>query len=375
MKKIFGYMIVTAVLAMPAMSFAAEFRAGDQPSVRADEQIVNDLYIAGGSVTSAGNVTGDLVTGGGNIIISGNVGADVVAGGGNVSILSNVGDDVRVGGGTIVISGSVGGDVIAGGGEISLGGPGVGGDVTVGGGNIRIDAPVMGNLWIGGGSVYINAPIAGDIKIEADKVTLGSSAVISGNMIYKAKKELVMEAGAVVNGKITFEQRKGKMIPHNAFAAIFSAFLIWKFFALLACALLFGLVFRRYNMEMVAYATRRPLLEIFRGLVILVAMPIISILLLVTVIGIPLGILGLIGYVALMIFSCIVAPIILGSVVYGYFSKKDRETSWKTILLGVVLYSLLGLVPFIGWLAQFFLMLASLGCIASLKWRIVKEWR
>ena len=373
-KKILVYGLAAAILAVPVMSLAMEWRAGDQPSVRSGERIADDIYIMGNSVTSAGIIEGDLVAGGGNVVISGRIGEDIIAGGGNVTIFANVGDDVRAGGGNVVIEGRVGGDAILGGGQITLGGEGVGGDLTVGGGNVRIDAPVSGKVRIASENVYINAPIAGDIKIEAKKVTLGGNAVISGNLIYKAKQELVKENGAVVKGKITFEPIQ-KKVSKAAFAAIFPALLLWKFFALLACAMLFGLVFRRYSGEMVTLSERRPLLEIGRGLVTLAALPIISILLFVTMVGFPLGILGLLGFAASILFSWLVAPIVLGSVVYRYLSKKGPEVSWKTILLGVVLFCLLGLVPFIGWLAQFLLMLLALGSIVALKWQIVKEWR
>ncbi len=372
MKKFFGYAAVSAMLLVPLVSFAAEFRAGDQPSVRTDERIANDLYIAGGSVTSAGDVTGDLVAGGGNIIISGAVGVDLIAGGGNVTILSNIGDDVRVGGGNIVIQGKVGGDVIAGGGQITLGGPGVGGDVAIGGGNIRIDAPIAGNAHIGGGSVYINAPITGDIQIEANQVTLGSKAVITGTMHYKANKELTKEDGAVINGTVTFEQRPQNTVP---IAAIISFWIIGKFLVLLVCALIIGLVFKRFSKTAITKAVEHPWAELGRGLVVFAALPILSVLACVTVVGIPFGALGLLSFMAILLLAWIVTPIIVGSVVYRYFSKRDWEVSWKTILLGVFLYSVVGIVPFVGWLAQALIMLLSIGVVAAIKWDAVRQWK
>jgi hypothetical protein len=375
MKNFLKYGLIALLIALPVLSFAMEWRAGDNTSVGKDEKIGNDLYLAGGSVTSAGNVAGDLVAGGGNIVITGDVGADLIVGGGNVNILSNVGDDVRVGGGTVVVQGKVGGDLIVGGGQVNVGGPGVAGDVVLGGGNINITAPVAGQMKIAGGNVYINAPIAGDVDIEANKVTLGSNAVISGNLTYKAKSELVKEEGAVVKGKITFEPRENKMVPRAAFAALFSALLIWKFFALLACALVIGMLFRRWGKEIITLATERPIFELGRGVLVLVAMPAISVLLFMTVVGIPFGILGLLGFVIVMLFAWIVTPIIVGSVVYRYFSKGDYEVNWKTILLGVFICTLLGLIPFIGWVAQLLLIYITLGAITALKLQIIKEWR
>lgn len=372
------YALVLAILIIPAVSLAAEFRVGEQPSTRADEGVVGNVYMAGATVTSAGSVAGDLIAGGGSLVVSGDVGEDVLIGGGNVTILSTIAHDVRVGGGNIVIQGRIGGDLIGGGGQFTVGGPGIAGDVVIGGGTVRIDAPVAGNLRIGGGNVYINAPITGTVDIKADTVTLGSGAVISGALNYTASKELIKESGAVVTGPVHFELHPGKVAPAEpavAFAAILSLWVLMKFLTLFVCALIVSLVFRHYSKDVLARASGRPLSEMGKGLIVFAALPVASVLLMVTIVGIPFGVLGLMGFAAALLWAWIITPIFLGSMVYGYFSKKDPEITWKTVLLGAFVYSIIGMVPFIGWLAQFLIALIALGVIASIKTQIVRQWR
>ena len=259
------------------------------------------------------------------MIVGGDVMGDVISGGGSVSIFSNVGDDVRVGGGTVIIQGKVVGDVILGGGQINISGEGVGGDVAIGGGDVSINAPIAGDLYVGGGNVYINAPVGGNVKIEAEKITLGSGAVLSGSLTYKAKKELIQETGAVVGGQVSFEERAEEKDAKTVLVAIFSAVILWKFLTLLVCALMVGLLLRRYGKEVVSIATKQPFHELGRGLVVMLVIPVVSIFLIVTLVGIPFGILGLIGFFALMILGWITAPIILGAVVYKYLLKGGFE--------------------------------------------------
>ncbi|MFA6519604.1 MAG: polymer-forming cytoskeletal protein [Candidatus Paceibacterota bacterium] len=377
MKKTFWYGAVAVALIAPLATFAAEFRMSEQPAVLASENVAGDIYLFGSSATSAGPVSGDVIAGGGNVVISGTVGADVMAGGGNVTILSNVGDDVRAGGGNVVILGKVGGDVIVGGGQVNVGGPGVGGDVVAGAGTVRIDAPVAGNLKIGGGNIYINAPITGTVTItDADKVTLGPSAVIYGNLSYKASKELIKENGADVRGEVKYTPRaERKAVPAALIAGLISAWILGKFFVVLVSALIIGLLLRRYSMEVVTRATARPLAELGRGLLALIALPIVSIILLVTILGIPFGILGIISFIALMVLTCVVAPIIVGSVVWKYFSNGDTEITWKTILIGVFVFQILGFVPFVGWLVQAVVGLIAAGVIVSIKWEVIQSWK
>jgi hypothetical protein len=375
-KKIFGYMLLVAVFIIPTASFGAEFRTGEQPNVSKNEKIENDLYIGGSSVTSSGNIIGDLVTGGGNIIVSGDVEGDIMAIGGNINIIANIGDDVRVGGGTIVIEGEIGGDIIAGGGQINIGGQGIAGDVIIGAGSVTINAPIMGKLQIISENVYINSLIMGDIKIDAETIILGSSAVISSNLNYKANKELILEEGAIVQGEINFEQKgEKKHISKTKFRSILSGFLLLKFFALLVSALFFGLIFRRYSEKIVDFAKQNPLLQLGRGLIILITLPVISVLLLVSLIGFPIGFLGLFGFFAILLFSWIMAPIFLGSVLYNHFSKGDGKISWQIITLGVIIYSLLSILPFIGWLIQAILIFITIGSMVKFKWQIMREWR
>jgi cytoskeletal protein CcmA (bactofilin family) len=375
MKNFFKYGVIILLLAMPMLSLAAEFRGGEQLSIGKDERIVNDVYMAGGSVMSAGSINGDLIVAGGNIVITGDIEADLIAMGGNVNILSNIGDDARIGGGTIVLNGGIGGDLMIGGGQVTISGSGVEGDVVVGGGNVRIDAPVEGNIIVGGGNIYINSLIKGNVEIKAQKITLGKNAVIFGNLTYESSEELVRETGSIVKGIVDFRMLAKKMVPSQIFKAIFSAFILWKFFALLACALVVGLVMRRFSKEIVMLAKRRPLFELGRGIIAMMIIPVISILLMVILVGIPFGIMGLLAFIIMMLFAWIITPIIVGSVVFHYLSKKELEVSWKTILLGVLLCMLLGSVPFIGGFVQTLLMFVSFGSIIALKLQYIKAWR
>lgn len=375
MKKSFSYLAAAVALALPMVTLAAEFRVGEQPSVLSTERVTGDVYIAGGAVTAIGAVSGDVAAAGGSVLISGDVGADVLFGGGNVTIISNVGDDIRGGGGAVVIQGRVGGDVLIGGGQVTLGGPGVGGDVVIGGGNVRIDAPVAGSLKAGAGNIYINAPVKGSVTVNANKVTLGPSAVIYGSLSYTSPNELVKENGADVRGEVKYTPGASFKPSHALLAGIISAWMLVKFLMLLVCALVFGLIFRGYSRKVVAMAVERPLAELGRGLLTLIVLPVISVLLVVTLLGIPFGILGLISFIALMLISWIVAPIIMGSYLYRYFFKGEMEVSWKTILVGVLVFQLLSFVPILGWLVQCVTVLITVGVIVAVKWQVVKDWR
>ena len=371
-----GAFLSVMLLSVPVVALAAELRTGEHPTLGASEQTAGNFYIAGGNVTSNGNVQGDIAAAGGNVLISGPIAEDVAAAGGSITILSDVAGDERILGGNIIIHGRIGGDLAAAGGQVQLSGAGVGGDVLWGGGTFRIDAPVAGNLELAGGNVFINAPINGNVRFRGETLTLGSAAVIGGNLTYSSPKEAVMQEGAVVKGEISYGRRPDTAHTASTGLLVFlSVAFFLKFLMTLAGALVLGLMFKRYSMAFVNGAAAQPLLELGRGFAALVFLPAASVVFLVTVIGIPLGALGLIGFAGIVLFASIAAPILLGSIVRRWISKSaEYEITWGTILLGAALFTLLMLIPLIGWLAKFALVLMAIGSALKIKWDVAKNW-
>jgi len=226
---------------------------------------------------------------------------------------------------------------------------------------------------IGGGEMFVNSAVTGNVQIEADSVTIGKNAVITGTLTYKSPKEAIIEEGAKITGKITYEPRKTKE-KEVAWALTIGMFI--PFLMLLTGALFFGLTFKKYMTMLVGGAYENPFKELGRGLAFLILVPIASVILLVTVIGVPIGILGLIGFVGGMIFTVLMAPVLLGSLLLKWTMKRPyNHVDWMSILLGVVVFYALSFIPIVGWIAQFALVLITLGSLARMKMSLVKEWR
>jgi hypothetical protein len=371
-------LVMYSVFALaPTATFAAELRGGDQATVGSGEVINNDLYIAGGQVTSSGTIQGDLTAAGGTILVTGPVSQDVTVAGGTITLLGTVGNAIRAAGGNITIGSSVHSDIVAAGGQIQISGGQIDRDVVIMGGSARIDSPVLGSVRFTGGQLFINTSVAGNVVVDARKVTLGSAAAISGNFTYKASEPVVMESGARVSGVVTYTPRSSAgYASKNALLAFFTAWVFAKLFMLLAGALVFGLFFRRFTVELVKSAFAEPLSEIGRGLVVLIVLPVASILLLITVVGVPLGVIGLLGFILAIVVSGLIAPILLGSLLNNWAKKNSsNEVSGKTIILGVLVYFVLVFVPFLGWALQCGFFLLALGAASKLKWKELQARR
>jgi len=374
--RLFAGVVALGMLCTPLLASAADFASGQQVSIPV-VPVNGNMYAAGGTVTSAGAIIGDLVAAGGTVIMRGPVSSDVLIAGGTVTILDDVGDDVRILGGHVIIQGKVHGDVVFAGGQLNIGGAGVGGDVAAAGGSVQIDAPVSGNIRIAGGQVVINAPIAGNVQIQAKTVTLGKNAAIQGNLIYTATRAATIENGAVVSGATHYAAiPDARRVSMKGIAALVSLGILFKFLMMLCAAFAIGFGLRSFSQKVIETATAKPWNELGRGLIFSIVAPVGSFMLLCTLVGIPLGMLGFTIIGAVTLIAGLVASLVTGSVLYRWFTKGKRlEISWKTILLGTVVYFLLGLIPIIGWLMACGLMLLTLGAVVKITWGVVQSWR
>lgn len=320
MKKILSVAILIAV-AMPAFAFAAQIRSGEQVNIGRNETIQGNYYIAGATLNIAGTITGDLLAGGGNLNISGPVYKDITVAGGTINLSGNVGEDLRVAGGDITISGSIGGDLV------------------VAGGNVQIlpDASIGGDLFAAGGKVVNQGKVKGKISI------------------------------------ITSPEQKGQR--DKGFLGLGIWWLIATLMKLVIGLVLYYLL-RPGTQEVLKKAVSNFGSEFLRGFLILVAMPVALVLLMFTIVGIPISIMGFLIYAALMIVSSVFGAIILGGVVAKYgFKKPETLTIW-IVLGGIILYQILKLIPFVGWIIVFVFSLTGLGVLAhTLYKQTIVKWR
>ncbi len=352
---------------------AADFSAGEVYSLRQKDTVFDDLYAAGGTVTVAGNVDGDLVAAGGDVTVTGQVAQDMLVAGGTIHISGSAGDDLRAAGGEIQITGKTGDDAIVSGGQIFfVPGSVVGGDVIVFGGNVILDAEVAGKVRIVAGAVTINGQVAGDVDVKADRIVLGDRAVIGGNFNYRSRKEAEMKAGSLVKGAVSFE--KTEEPPYRKeLKAFLGLWVLARYLMLLTAALAAVLVFRKFSQGLVEAAQGRFGGNFLTGFVLSIVLPVVVFVFFVTVIGAPIGFVAGLLYVLLYVLSSVYGGVFLGSLILNkLFKQPALAANGKAALLGVTVYSVVGLVPLFGWLFKMVFLLTVFGSLSRALYR--KAW-
>ncbi len=125
------------------------------------------------------------------------------------------------------------------------------------------------------------------------------------------------------------------------------------------------LLFKRLSQDVVERAHDRFGRELLTGFVVLIVVPAAVLLCFITVIGVPIGLAVLLAYFLLFLLSSVYAGVVIGSLLEKVLLKKPvPEASWKTALLGVTVYTVAGLMPFVGWLFKLTFFLAALGIMS-----------
>ena len=343
-------------------------------------------YIAGGNVRPAMPVKGDLYAAGGRVTLEHPVQGDATLAGGAVTVRAPVGEDLRAAGGDINIESTVGGELYASGGNITLSNAAVVADaVTLYGGNVNIEGKINGPLKVYAQKVVLNGEITRDVEINAEEIELGPRAKLGAALRYPSDAQFKTAEGVVIGGAVTRgEAMNGRPDTHHDrewHGQMMGSGSGWagtlaSFVALLAAAALFLLVFTGFSRRASTRMLATPWPALAAGVAVLLGTPLLAMLLLITLIGIPLGM------VLMMLFPLM----LLTGWVVGVFSiaqrvqraiQKDAPSGSSAAMVGffaltLLLLLLLGSLPFIGFLILVAIMLLGTGACALELYRQVR---
>ena len=368
MKKIF-LSFLAVLLLVPTLAFAGTFRAGEQ--VMLAEPINDDLYASGSVVQIDKDVNGDVMVAGAKISVDSKVSQDLTLAGGNIDVRGEVGDDARLAGGNVTVGATIKDDLMLAGGNLELTKSSfIGSDLMFGGGNVILNGVVAGNVIATGGNIYINGEVKGLVKLyRIEKLVFGPNAKIGGDLTYSSKKEVKIADG-VVGGKVTYNPIKKQMGERHmewAFAGMVAGFSIYSLLATLFFGLFLIWIYKWFTFHVAATVYKEPLKTLGIGFLVFIGMPIAALLFLITAIGLPVSMVLMASWVLALYFSKIMAAMVIG---WKIVKLKDQDSFGKAyggFAVGALFYTLLCLVPVIGWIIKDLFVLMALGAIAMYK--------
>jgi hypothetical protein len=353
---------------------AAFAQAQDQPAATLETE--RNVYTAGGHVRPTGPVQGDYMAAGGRIVIDQRIGSDAMLVGGSVDVRAPIGDDLRVSGGDVSMESTVGGELFAAGGNVVLTRNAViARSARIYGSNVNVDGRIEGGLHGGGEKFTINGEVRGNVDVAAQQVELGPSAKIGGALQVGRRAVAQRAEGATIAGAITHDADGSKMGRRGEWGSwhmrerrgggVVGGLL--SYLGLLACGAFLLLVAPRFSAQAPERIRNTPWVSLGIGFATVFATPALAVLLFVTLLGIPLGLIVLALYPVVMLAGFIVGTLFLARLIPGTLRQEapanfGRAVGYFAIALLIVL--LLARVPFAGGLALAFVTFAGIGACA-----------
>jgi cytoskeletal protein CcmA (bactofilin family) len=349
---ILTFMIVMMLTAVPVSAFDA--RSGDTVTVGSREVVDDDLYVGAATVVIDGVVNGELWAAGYTITVNGAVDGSVMAAAYMIDISGDIGHAVRVAGQTISISGNVNGDLMAFGAVVNVASTAtVKGDLLVGAEDVRLDGLIEGDIKGGGSEVTIGNGVKGNVELEVDSLTILSTANIEGDLTYTSEEEADIQSGAQIGGATTHNLPPVKEEPAKpAPLAPFPSILGWVIGFLMALVTGIVIILTAPNrLTSVAESIRtRPGASAAWGALVVFITPIAAILVCITIVGIPLGLIALALWGIGLYLAQIPVGLLIGRLIIRRFRGMERRGILIAALaLGLVILKLLelllGLIP------------------------------
>ena len=358
------------------------------PALRAQEtgatvvlrgKLTDNVYVAGGTVDVQGDLERDLVGAGGTINIRQFVKGDVTVAGGSVNVSGRVGDDVRAAGGSIIIGGPVGGEVVAAGGTVTLAPEArVDGRAWLSGGTVVIAGRIARELKVAAASVSVAGEVDGDVRIAARTIEILPTARIKGDLVYTSGKPARIDPGAQIQGRVTYTKsvlaertgRIGRVVGAVVRIALLAGVIV--------CGVVLLLLFPGFAVSAARTIRSDPWKSLGLGFLLLIVTPIVGIILVITIIGIPVGLaLGALYMVALLLGYLTAAVFLgeLGARLIGRGPELPTGGRVLALVLSLVALALVWLIPVVGGIVALLAVVIGLGAASHQSFRRWSEAR
>jgi cytoskeletal protein CcmA (bactofilin family) len=226
-------------------------------------------------------------------------------------------------------------------------------DVVVADGDITVRGTVDGDVVAANGDVAIRGHVTGDVVTFAGTTTLGRRAQVDGDVAYGDKKPRVAP-GAQIGGKV--KKFKAEDLGGGAIALRIGLWLAVTISALVLGLILLAL-FPKAADAVARTAKARTGRSFLVGVLLFVLIPIIGVIALITVIGIPLGAGLLLAMLPIYGLAYTASAFVVGRLV----SKQGARI--LAFIIGLVVLRVLALVPFLGGIVWFLATILGLGAL------------
>jgi cytoskeletal protein CcmA (bactofilin family) len=357
MKNITRPGILIAVLSITFASVAAP--------VNVETSAAGNMYISGGEVKVTTPVAGDLLAAGGRVSVEREVGVDAAIAGGSVNVRAPIRQDLRVAAGTANIDGDVGGELVAAGGKVRVAdSSAIAGSAWLAGNDITLAGKVGDGAKITGNKIALSGEINGDTSLYGQDIKLLAGTRINGKLSYASPNPISQDPSAQVLGTVTRERMPEHWNRAHGGMRVLAWFHPVFVLSMIATGVLLYLLLPNAIQGIERAIKEYPLRSLLAGLALLFAVPPVAILFMITVIGIPVGLALFALYPVMLLLGYLAAAFFIGRRAADAMKQPQQLSLGRQALylaLALVILNLVVLIPFLGGMLVFALLVMGIG--------------
>lgn len=359
----------TTLLGLPPAGHALQIIQEEKPVIIEATRTVDDtLIITARDVTVHGNVNGNLLIAGEDIEITGRV----------LGNLLTFADDVQ-------ISGSVDGMTVAAGDSLEFTSATILGDLWLAADSIDVDAntDIGGNLTSASSSLdvagkvgkdlvaaaerlSVSGQVGQDIRATAKHIDIADAAVVAGDITYRTQDEdeLTLGSQSTVEGEVDYMGRPKDIEFGNHFGS--HDFYLWGLLWFLAAFIVGWLALTLFPKLQDAQLGpgKEGLKTAGVGFLVLVSVPVMSIIVAITLVGLPLSLIATAAWLVAWYLAKIVLAHLIGRSIFE--RRHDAPSLVLSLFVGLVIVTAAVNLPLIGGTLNLIATVVGLGLLAQL---------
>ncbi len=302
-----------------------------EPELKSETTVDHSLFLAGNQVASK-----DVVNG-------------LVALAGNFVEHSGYSHYAALAGNYLAISGQITNDLFAAGNSVTITEDAhIGRDVFAFGNIVTLSTNLSGNAFLGGDRLVLDSvTIDGDLTADFSEIVIKGKTAISGTFKYNGTATVTGLENLTAGASETYKD----FGTEKSFAVRLQDKLIMLVGRIVLTIVVVALAPKFAKKLTEKFSFKDSWKDLALGLGALVLVPLVALFAVITVVGVPIGLVALVLYGLLAYFSHSATGVVLGDVLAKLLKKEKMNMALKATM-GVSAVGLLALVPFIGGLIK-----------------------
>jgi len=331
--------LLIATFLMTPKVFAQELRTAENYNLPKEQTITSSVATSSNTQRVLGTIEGNFYCTGQDVVITGTVTGNVFCASSSLKVSGQIDGDLFSLAQDLEISGQIDGSVIAFSSDIKLTETAkIRQDLTVAATNASLSGVISRDLIISATTASSNAIIGRDFKADVGSLVLYGDGVIKGNLTITSNNDVKLEGNAKVDGNTN---RKPQTASTAAGVAIGVLSMVGFLLSLLLVSMITVLIMPNFYEKTYTQIHTKTASTFGWGLFNLLITPIIIVLIMLTVFGIPLA-----GLIAV---AWILSLMLSGPILAYYIGKRIKKKSSPVVmmLIGSLVVLALYLVPIV----------------------------